>query len=129
MATKLEKWLKQGVPVHFVCAELRKWLPIHCSEHEVVALSEEDFPDVDRAKGKQFNRRFLDLSVWLMAWDGYAIGAALLKQMSFADAQHHKAVVIEVQLACHGALFHFASVVSCRLLLLRRTGVLARCWA
>ena len=71
-----------------------RWLPVHCAEHEVVALCQEDYPDVDKTKGKQFNRRFLDLSVWMMAWDRYAIGATLLQQMSFVDAQNHKAVVI-----------------------------------
>jgi hypothetical protein len=110
VATKVEKWRKQGVPVHFVCVELRKWLPTHCAEHEVVALSEKDFPDVDRVKGKQFNRRFLDLAVWLMAWDRYAIGATLLKQMSFVDAQHHKAVVVEVWLLLP---WRVASCLSC----------------
>ena len=119
VATKLEKLKKQGIPSHFVAVELRKWvlcltrvwlfvvilrnvrwLPIHCAEHEVIALDTNEFPDIDKAKGRQFNKRFLDLSVWLMAWDRYAIGATLLKQLAFEDAQHHKAVVVEVCLAC-----------------------------
>ena len=132
VATKLEKLKKQGIPSHFVAVELRKWvlcltrvwlfvgicayvrwLPIHCAEHEVIALDTNEFPDIDKAKGRQFNKRFLDLSVWLMAWDRYAIGATLLKQLAFEDAQHHKAVVVEVCLAC----FVFGCVeisVSCR---------------
>ena len=120
VATKLDKWKKQGVPVHFVFVELRKcavfvafaqlvalcawvvhvrWLPTHCSDHEVVALNEEDFPDADKAR-KQFNRRFLDMSVWMMAWDRYALGATILGQMAFVDTQNHKAVVEEVPCLC-----------------------------
>ena len=52
VATKLENWKKKGVPVHDVCVELRKWLPTHCAEHEIVALEVEGFPDADKAKGK-----------------------------------------------------------------------------
>ena len=110
----------RGVPVHFVFVELRKcavfgafaqlvalcawvvhvrWLPTHCSDHEVVALNEEDYPVADKAR-KQFNRRFLDMSVWMMAWDRYALGATILGQMAFVDTQNHKAVVEEVPCLC-----------------------------
>ena len=81
----------------------------------MVALNEEDFPDADKAKGKNFNRRFLDLAVWLTAWDRYSLGAALLKQMSFVDAQHHKSVVVEVRFVYLCLLAILCLCHSCRL--------------
>lgn len=101
-----------------------KWLPTHCSDHEVVALSEDDYPDADKAKSKQFNSRFLDMSVWMMAWDRYTIGATILKQMEYVDTQNHKAVVEEVQAFAHGYVGYFSPlhVVVCRLHLLRAAG-------
>ena len=41
----------------------------------------------------------LELSMWITAWDRYALGAAMVEQLTFTDAMKHKAVVTEV--ACH----------------------------
>ena len=38
----------------------------------------------------------MDWAAWLVAWEPYALGAAMTGQLEFADAQAHKAVVIEV---------------------------------
>ena len=80
-------------------------MPTHCSEHEVVGLSEED-SEVDTATRQQSNRRFRD-RVGLMAWDRHAIGPTLLEQMKLVDAQQHKTVVAEKQIC-----FSFSACVS-----------------
>ena len=106
-----------------------RWLPTHCSDHEVVALNEEDYPDADKAR-KQFNRRFLDMSVWMMAWDRYALGATILGQMAFVDTQNHKAVVEEVQCLCEClcGVARICTLHVCRLLLQRAARAEALCW-
>ena len=44
---------------------------------------------------RQNNRR-LDLSDWQMAWDRYALAAAVLEQFPFSKAMQHKALVLEI---------------------------------
>ena len=44
-----------------------------------------------------YSRRFLELPLWYMAWDRYALGAAMVGQMSFTEAQEHKAVVTQAR--------------------------------
>ena len=44
----------------------------------------------------------LELMAWSMAWDTYAMAAAILRQMSFAAAMTHKGMVQEVAAGAAG---------------------------
>ena len=48
----------------------------------------------------QVTKRFLDFANWMLAWDRYALGAAMVKQMDFRTAMQHKAVCTEVCALC-----------------------------
>ena len=41
-------------------------------------------------------KRFLDFANWMVAWDRYALGAAMLGQMEFRQAMQYKAIIVEV---------------------------------
>lgn len=92
-----------------------RFLPSTCPEQCPVLL-DEDGAIREGGFKKDLSRR-LDFSVWLLAWDRYAIGvqgciivayrricivlfyvagAAVLKQLSFKNAMKHKAIVAEV---------------------------------
>ena len=51
--------------------------------------------------------RFLDLAVWQLAWDRYALVAASLGQMKFSEAMLHKATVMEVRCLTFALLVFF----------------------
>ena len=48
------------------------------------------------ANRAQETAKYLDFPWWLVAFDHYTVAAVSLGQMSFPDAQKHKAVVVEV---------------------------------
>ena len=72
------------------------------------------------AAKKDANLR-LDFAAWQIAWDRFALGAAVVDMVSFPLAMSHKVVVTEVRLAC--ARLHLcglARVLGCRWPLARR---------
>ncbi len=60
-----------------------------------------DGPMCPRGGGAGKSEKELDLATWQMAWDGYALAAAAVGQMTFQSASCHKRVILEV--ACNGA--------------------------
>ena len=67
-----------------------------CPEHTQVVLDEEGaVREVVLKKGVSATRR-LELSAWLLAWDGYAMACEVVEQLSFRRAMEHKALVMQV---------------------------------
>ena len=44
----------------------------------------------------KLSTRRLDLPAWMAAWDSYALGAAVLGQMTYKEAMSHKQAILEV---------------------------------
>ncbi len=53
--------------------------------------------DVNKKKqeGEQ-KQRELEFATWLMAWDGYCVGAAIAGQMRYPSALVHKQIVMKI---------------------------------
>ena len=71
-----------------------RFLPSSCPEHCAVVL-DEDGAIRDNGSKREVARR-LDLSAWLLAWDGYAMACEVTKQLPFKAAMQHKALVVQV---------------------------------
>ena len=52
--------------------------------------------DAEGNEGSAKGARRLDLATWQLAWDRYTVAAVALDQLSFAQCQVHKDVVMEV---------------------------------
>ena len=77
---------------------MSRFLPDCFNEHVVTLLpTEKDHRgrDVAMQEPKVSNRR-LDLPAWMAAWDSYALGAAMLGQMSYSQAMLHKEHIVRV---------------------------------
>ncbi len=73
------------------CVE--RFLPNFCDDFSRVAIDEDGHEVRQKNQGPP---KRLDFAVWLLAWDGYALAAAMLEQMSYATALSYKAIVAEV---------------------------------
>ncbi len=55
--------------------------------------------DAEESKQKQSDggkQRELDFATWLLAWDGYSVGAAIADQMHYASALVHKQLIVKI---------------------------------
>ena len=71
LRTKAKHATGEGFTNPYIYADLRKFVPTWCTEHCPVALDDEGGlrEGGDKSAGKR-----LDFSVWMLAWDRYAIG-------------------------------------------------------
>ena len=74
----------------FAYSELKKFLPPSCDTFIQVVDPAVD-PEAAAAKQPKGGRA-LDLSMWLMSWDRYALAAAMVKMIDFNDAMRYKLV-------------------------------------
>ena len=74
----------------FAYSELKKFLPASCDTFIQVVDPAVD-PEAAAAKQPKGGRA-LDLSMWLMSWDRYALAAAMVKMIDFSDAMRYKLV-------------------------------------
>ena len=89
-----------------------RFLPNFCTDHEEVVLEQlQDQPKQvgclslgglcrcalagPQANGRKFDRE-LELSTWQLAWDGYALAATALGQLTLASTLKHKRMVMEI---------------------------------
>ena len=75
----------------FAC--VGRFLPPVCKDHIPVRLLEEDGQKKKVAYKGPMEISFSD---WLLGWDNYGIGAAILKQLTYQSALAHKHVVISI---------------------------------
>jgi hypothetical protein len=88
---KVAQLKRRGVRKPFFNADLKKFLHSSSAEALVVLESDDGTFGAEAAAGRR-----LELAVWLVAWDGYAIAAACIDQMSFRCATVHKHMVCKV---------------------------------
>ena len=93
---KLKTMKKAGFASVFIEVELRKFLPAYFPEHFLVVLDLEEAREMEAVMKKSKGKRLLDPATWQVAWDRYAIAAAVLGQLSYAGASYHKSVVMEI---------------------------------
>ena len=116
LVTALEKAKKRNPnrKPSFVFVNLKEWLPPAYPEH--LAVEVDEAAGTFKTKSDQVcpivchmiayvapacsQGRSMDWASWLIAWDGYVIGAAVAGQLSHKEAQQYKAVVTEVCVAC-----------------------------
>lgn len=117
---------KNGVKRPFVVADLKKFLPSWCPESVPVLETDagdcDGLPDKYKAvQGKGNKRRCsvfvrggrsyivvgflrrLELLPWTIAWDSYAVAAAMTRQLEYASAMVHKCQVLEVAVGAQGS--------------------------
>ena len=74
-----------------------RFLPVFCTESVQVVIDEEsniEYRQHPAMKGKAARR--LDLATWQMAWDRFALAAAMVKMIPFRAAMQYKQVVLEI---------------------------------
>ena len=83
----------------FVACDLHKFFPSFCPEGVRVVVDDESKTGIDIVpnvgpKGRPVKR--MDLVLWQMAWDRFALAAAMLKMVPFSASMQHKGVVLEI---------------------------------
>ena len=78
-----------------LCVRVR-FLPTFCPEFTAVSL--EVKKEADGAASKEIARR-LEIHLWALAWDSYALAATMLDQV-WLGARVHRRVWASVQLCC-----------------------------
>ena len=79
------------------CMECNRFLPSFCPEGLKVVIDDDSNVEVvpnAGTKGRPAKR--MDLVLWQMAWDRFAIAAAMLEMVPFSAAMQHKQVVLEI---------------------------------
>ena len=74
----------------FAFADLKKFLPPSCETFVQVFDPAVD-PEAAAAKQPKGGKA-LDLATWLMAWERFALAAAMVKMIDFSDAMRYKLV-------------------------------------
>ena len=97
----------RGALNSYICVELKKFLPQNCSEYLPAAENEPSAMErllgaADPAPKKRDNGRRLDFASWLLAFDRYALAAAIVRpqQMPYTLAMQHKANVRFASFCC-----------------------------
>ena len=91
LATEIsKKQEKDGIKEPFIYMDLEKFLPSWCPN-----VSEEESAK-DFRKGK-----VMDITLWSIAFDKYAMAAACTRQLTLANAIAHKDVCFEVAMTAH----------------------------
>jgi len=84
----------------FAYSDLKKFLPPSC---ETFIQVFDPAVDPEAAAAKQAKGgKALDLATWLMAWERFALAAAMVKMIDFSDAMRYKLVCCCVRLYCAG---------------------------
>eukprot|EP00973_Karenia_brevis_P027297 3763641-Karenia_brevis.AAC.1 len=110
LAGKLKALTNKGQDKPFVFVDLKKFLPAFCPDYKVVCTEDDsantglgkltrlldgDAKEETQAKDKKKDLK-LSLPFWMLAWDSYAIAAAILGQLTYSAAVKHKLVVAEI---------------------------------
>ena len=100
LATQLQK-------CKFVASDLRKFLASFCKACLPVVLDDDlAAPSlVKEALAKAKTSKLLDFASWLIAWDRFAIAAAILEMIPYAVSMRYKLV------SCVTNVFYFVAIV------------------
>ena len=84
----------------FAYSDLKKFLPPSC---ETFIQVFDPAVDPEAAAARQAKGgKALDLATWLMAWERFALAAAMVKMIDFSDAMRYKLVCCCLRLCCTG---------------------------
>ena len=79
--------------MHVHASHAARFLPPFSKMHKVVLITEDGILKKEAEQGRAAE---LDLATWMLAWDGYALGAAMTEQLAYPDTWKHRNHIMRV---------------------------------